>query len=190
MSQDPRNAHRAGRAPASRAESGVSLVEVLIAGLIMLFIALGVIPYFAQAMQNNAQGQDSTKVANFTRARLEEFVQLPFNSEPLQITAGTERVHEEYYRQEERDGSGNVTKEEGWIDGTLADADSAGDTALYSRTTTIRQFAVDDLTTPLDSAASPQAVKVKEIQVEAASTRPDRLLGGGKALTVRYYKVK
>ena len=176
-------------------ERGMSLVEVLIAAAIMLFIALGVIPYFAQAMQNNAQGQDSTKVANFGRSRLEHFIQLPWSHADLAVTAGTERVHEEYFRDEERDGSGVLTKAGGWFPGTVAAGEAAGDIVLYARTTTIQQFTSDDLTTPLDSTADPTAVNVKEIEVRTRSVRTAEfsgasLLGGGKQLTVRFYKVK
>lgn len=173
----------------------MSLIEVLIASAIMLFIALGIIPYFAQAMQNNAQGQDSTKVANFSRSRLENFIQLPFAHPDLTVTAGTERIHEEYYRDEERQADGTLITAAGWIPGTVADGRAAGDVVLYARTTTIRQFTSDDLATPLDSTADPTAVNVKEIEVQTRSTRTaefsgSSLLGGGKQLTVRFYKVK
>lgn len=160
-------------------EAGFSMIEVLIAAAMLLIVALGVLPLFTQAMVNNTAGAESTRVANHARTRAEEFLQYPFNSASLLVPAGvTEREIDDYYAREE----------EAWFAGTVSDAASAGHDPLFTRTTTIRQFNVQDLTTPLDGGAPPGAVHVKEITVEIEGTRSAGPLGAGKRIAVRVHK--
>ncbi len=166
---------RSGNPPGS--PGGFTLGEVLIAAGLLLIIAIGILPLFIRSIISNAEGFDHTRVANAARSRGEEFFQLPFNSEPLTLLAGTERVYDEYYSEQNRV----------WIDGTEADAQAAGDTALMTRTMTIRQYNVNDLATPLANTASPATVHLKEIVVGVQSTRVG-LLGVGKQITVRLLK--
>ena len=152
---------------------GFTLVEVLISAALLMAIALGLLPLYIRSIISNVEGFDHTQVANASRTRGEQFYQLPFNSEPLTILAGTDRVYDEYFSEQTR----------AWLPGTVP----AGDEALFTRNTTIRQFNVNDLSTPLDSAATPAAVHLKEIVVTVQSTRSG-LLGAGKRITVRLYK--
>lgn len=161
-----------------RATRGFSLVEALVASIVVLMIAVGVLPMFTRATINNVSGFDFTRVTNEARSRGEEFFQLPFNSEPLTLLAGTERVYNEYYALE----SG------AWKDGTAADATAAGDTPLWTRTTTIRQFNVDDMTTPLDTTASPGNVHLKEIVVQVGPVSAGGVLGVRKQISLRLLK--
>jgi Tfp pilus assembly protein PilV len=78
-------------------ESGFSLVEVIIASLIMLLVALAIIPLFTMAASSNLQGASSTSAANYARDRLELLWQLPFNDSRLTITAGTVVRSYEYF---------------------------------------------------------------------------------------------
>lgn len=166
--------------PSGRRDRGFSLVEVAIASVFLLVIMLGIVPLFTRAMSNNLSGFDYTRVSNAARERAEEFFQLPFNSEPLTINAGTERAFDEFY------SYNNDT----WLDGTEADAAAAGDKALLTRRTVVRQFNVNDLVTPLDNTAPPGAVQIKEITVAVQATPAVGTLGLGKQNSVRLYKAQ
>lgn len=152
---------------------GFTVIEVLVASVLFLMIAIGILPLFTRSIVSNAEGFDHTRVATFTRARGEELMQLPFDSPELTLLTGTERVFDEYYSQSSA----------AWVDGTAP----AGDPALWTRTTTIRQFNIDDLTTPLADTAAAENVHLKEITVTVQSTRAGPL-GVGKQLTVRLFK--
>ncbi len=138
-------------------------------------IAIGVLPLFTRSIVSNVEGFDHTQVAGFARDRGEEFIQLPFDSPELKLLTGTERVFDEYYSQ----------NDSRWIDGTAPPED----TALWTRTTTIRQFDVTDLTTPLADTTPVENVHLKEITVAVQSTRSGPL-GLGKQITVRLFKAQ
>ncbi len=89
------------------------------------------------------------------------------------MSSGTELVFDEYYSQASST----------WVDGTAPE----GDTALWTRTTTVRQFNVADLATPLADTAPAENVHLKEITVAVESTRSGPL-GVGKEITVRLLK--
>ena len=173
-------------APFRNREAGLSIVEMLIAAGLILFIAIGIIPLFVQAMRSNLEGQDSTQVANHARTRMEEFYQLPWDSPLLQIQAGTERVFEEYYSDNNKI----------WTLGAQADI-PAGDQAPYLRTTTIRQYHINEFldaqatgTTPdpLPATAPPNQVHLKEIEVVVRGTRGGGPLGASKDIALRAVK--
>lgn len=157
-----------------RTERGFSLIEVLIAGVILMVIALGMVPLFTRAIASNVSGFSYTEVSNFARSRAEEFLQYPFNSPRLTVAAGDEALEiEDFYSE----------REDRWQE-TL----DAGDTALFTRTTTIRQFGVTDLTNPLDGGVPPGAVHLKEITVEVEGIGLAGSLGTGKMIAVRVLK--
>ncbi len=173
--------------PAARGrQSGFSLVEAMVAALLLLLIAVGILPLFVQSVTNNAQGQDSSTAANFARARLEEFEQLPFDDPRMQITAGTERSFDEIY----------LFSAKKWIDGTVP---PAGDWALWGRKTLIHQYGATNFDTApfswetkLPSSAPPGSIHLKEIEVIVKSFRNRDAtgfsLGAGKAVSARVYK--
>ena len=161
-----------------RRGEGFSLIEGAIAGVILLAISLSILPLFTRSMINNRSGIEFTQIANASKARVEELFQLPFDSPQLAINAGTERVFEEYFSQ----------RDEIWAPGIESDATADGDLALLRRTTTIRQFNVNDLNTPLDNSAPPGSVQIREITVQAQSTRTGSPLGPGKRTVVRVFK--
>jgi Tfp pilus assembly protein PilV len=162
-------------------EAGFSIIEVLFAGLLLLFIALGILPLFARSIVSNLEGQDSTNAANFTRSRLEEFKAFPFEDPKLAVLAGTERQFDEVYL-------ANAKK---WMDGTAA---PIGDWASWSRTTIVRQYLATDLElkSPLPSSTDPSFVQIKEVEVSVISNRNSsggqRSFGSGKRLTARFFK--
>lgn len=158
-----------------RRTAGFSLIEVLISSLLLMVIALGVLPIFVQAAASNEAGRDLTMVSNFAKSRAEVYSQCAFNSAALTVTAGTQQVVDEYYS-----AAGKA-----WKSGTSATADAAGDTALWTRTTTVRQFNVADLTNPLPASSPPETVHLKEITVDVQGISRTGLMGAAKRATVR-----
>ena len=61
-------------------ESGFSLVELLVAILIVAFIVLGVLSTFGQGVKFNSSSRDYTAVSNLAKSRLEELIALPFDT--------------------------------------------------------------------------------------------------------------
>jgi Tfp pilus assembly protein PilV len=167
-------------------QSGFSIVEVMIAALILLMVAIGILPLFVHSILSNAQGQDSTSAANFARSRLEEFKSLSFIDTRLDIAVGTERQFDEIY----------LFNAKKWIDGTTP---PAGDWALWSRTTWVRQYQSIDttqpppyLTTPLPAGTDPSFIHLKEVEVRVVSNRNKSgsgfSFGAGKAVSARIFK--
>jgi Tfp pilus assembly protein PilV len=157
-----------------RGECGFSVVEVLIAAAIFLIIAVGVLPLFIQSIRNNVAGRDATDISHVAKSRVEEMLQVPYNS--LQIPAGsTESVVTDYWSRSAK----------AWKTGTPSPSD-----ALWLRTTRVRQFALSDLTadgvanTPLDGGTPAGQVHFKEIVVELRSANAN-ILSSGKTLTLR-----
>ena len=110
---------------------GFSLIEVMIASVLLLIVALGVLPLFTRSIVNNVAGGEYSEVSNLARSRAEQFRRLPFTSAEMTIDPGNdERLFEDYYSHE--------TSE--WIDGAPPDDDS--DTVLWERTTIVRQYGV------------------------------------------------
>lgn len=202
------------RRPSRRGESGLSLIEALIAMALLLLIAIGILPLFTRAMVNNAAGSEATATANHARHRLEELGQLPFNNLALQITAGDELLVQDRYFA----GDQNVQGDEHW------DAIGAGaGFELSHRTTRVRQFrlvfppgAIDenldnvvdglgglqdlDLDGEFDAQVSAttdiSSIHLKEVSVELASPRDDPTgargpgpLGAAPAYRVRELKM-
>lgn len=165
-----------------RSDRGMSLVEVVIASFIMLILALGVLPLFTRSMASNASGADSTYVANMATERAEEFLQLAYDSPQLVIPLGQpERVFQEVYTESAGD----------FVPGTAETARTAGESPLWTRVTTVRQYNVNDLATPIpgeDPLNPNPSAQVKEIEVAVAGLREGGPLGASRALTVRVLK--
>lgn len=171
-------AELSGNCRRRRAEAGFNFIEVVIASLLLLMIAIAILPMFTEAAASNEMGREYTEVSNFAKSRAEQFKQLSFNSEPLTITTLTERVHEEHYS--------NAKKK--WVDGLTV---ATGDRALWIRRTTIRQFGVNDLdtlTNPLPAGTPPEGIHAKEITVEVRGATAASVFGPTKNITVRALK--
>jgi len=166
-----------------RGQSGVSLIEALIAVLLLLFIALGILPLMTRAMVNNLQGHQSTALSNIAKSRIEEYMQFGFNSFELTLTTGTELVVDDWYS----------AADQLWYVGVP----NAGDIADFTRSTTVRQYTVqqDPLNPgppigPLDASVSTVLVHLKEIEVTAATTANNTAIGRGKQIMVRAFKAQ
>ena len=163
-----------------RTERGFSVVEVLIATLIFLIIAVGILPLFASSARNNLDGREATEVSNYGRSTLEDLMQADFNHARLTVPVGsTALTTEEYFSR----------KDETWKAGT----GSSADPALWRRRTIVRQYGYNDLLdddefdTPLPGGAPVGDVHIKEIEVQVWHARDQQslALGGGRRYTVR-----
>ncbi len=149
------------RRRAFRADAGMSMVEVMIASMLFLFMILGILPLFFRSAVNNAMGADSTQLANLAKSRVEELSQLDFNDPQLTLEEGAEMLETVDY----------------WDPATKTWAEEEPDTATarFQRTTRIRQFAMADLTDngnldePLDGDTLPENVHIKELEVTIQS---------------------
>jgi Tfp pilus assembly protein PilV len=159
--------------PVKRPASGFSLIEVLISALLLMVIALGVVPIFLQAVASNEIGREYMMVSNFAKSRAEEYAQSAFNSPALTLTAGTQLVVKDYYSAKTR---------------TWVPVLPTGDFAMWTRTTTVRQFSISNLTTPLAAGAPAGTVHVKEITVDVQGAKLGSIVGSGKQATVRMMK--
>jgi hypothetical protein len=164
-----------------RRQRGVSLIEAVIAAGLLLVIAAGILPLFAQALSNNLSGSESTTVSNAARTQVERLLELPFNSAQITLTTGSELVIASYYS----------LAYQKWMDGVAP----VGDPAIWTRTTTIRQYSINALddqlletSEALTSDADPGQVHFKEIEVAVAGTRQGGPLGPSRRITVRMLK--
>lgn len=164
------------------AESGFTLVEVLIAGVMVVAIALSTVPMFTQALANNTAGMDSTEVANEARGQLERLVELPFSSPQLTLDGGSEKRTSEYFS----------TTTRTWHPFPLP-ADGAG--VLWTRVTVVRQYGLaaiaDGVLDPAEALASdapPETVHLKEIEAQIEQT--GAAFGPAKRIGLKTLKVK
>lgn len=72
-----------------RSDQGFTLIEVLVALLILAIVALGIAGMFSHAMIVNASGYDYARLASQARFVLEELHARPFNDPTLDTTANT-----------------------------------------------------------------------------------------------------
>lgn len=147
----PRHATRQG---------GMSLIEVLIAVLLMVVVALSLLPLFSRSIRQNREGGNLTDLTNVARSALEEHLQLDFNAPQLAIAVGsTERWTHQYWSAPQRR----------WL--ALADPANPPAGALWARSVQIQQFASGDLLDdgflddPLDGNAPADEIQLKLIRV-------------------------
>lgn len=158
-------------ATSRRHEAGFSLIEGLIAAVILLFVILGILPLMSRAMANNLAGNDASIQNNASVDGTERLISLPFNAPDLTIDPGvTSRLVEQVYSLERNQ----------WIDKTIFESDSEydADTAQFTRSGTIEQFNAlefddgdPDLDTPLDGSTDPGSVHLKRIRMEIQNER-------------------
>ncbi|HVS62990.1 MAG TPA: hypothetical protein VMT85_05725 [Thermoanaerobaculia bacterium] len=159
------------------------MIEALLAGVLLLIMALGVLPLFTQSLSNNRQGRTASDATNEARSELERMVAVDFFHADLTIADGeTELTRTDYYSETKRR----------WI------SDSSWNNAtdgmrLFTRDVTVRQYNFDALDDELLEAseaqvggADPGLIHFKEIlvEVEANSLR----VGPNKQVTLRAVK--
>ncbi len=78
-----------------RTEMGVSLIETLIALLILSFVSVSTLAMFSQGMRLNRAGSDYTSITNVAKDKTEELLSLPYDNANLTPdTVMTEAVSE------------------------------------------------------------------------------------------------
>ncbi len=157
----------------SSREAGFSVIEGLIAALLLLVVTLGILPLFSRAMNNNVRGNDSTRQANGAIDTFESYGGLFFNSGDMRVLPGTEeRVVLETLALNKIDsptGGVDVGMSNRW---EPAAAVLAPDVPVMNREITLRQYSFDDfkddqeLNDPLDGDKEDRLVHLKLIDVE------------------------
>ena len=180
-----------------RSSAGFSMLEVLIAGAILLIISLGLIPLFVQAIRNNETGSDYLQVTNGNKSRMEESIQLPINNETLALPIGaTEGQVVDSYAQGDRNRIGDAA--EGWWPGIPSDKGQV----LWTRTMRIHAFSINSLDKESgDFAFHPDEREpgtndpsdlinhnLKEVEVVLESEKDSSLFSGRKRTTFRLLK--
>jgi Tfp pilus assembly protein PilV len=152
-----------------RSEAGFSVIECLIAALILLVVVLGVLPLISQSMLNNAQGSSSSEQANGAVDGLEELISLPFTAPEMTVPAGATSLVANSYR---------LIDDARWQDGVY----SGTQTPQFTRTATVEMFAVDDIDndgdytfdTPLDGSFIldfPAGAPYKRVTIDVGAER-------------------
>ncbi len=167
-------------------EAGFSLIEVLVASVILVIILLGIIPLFLRSMSNRQSGLEATTVGSYARTRAETLLELPFDHPDLTVPASKSELETIEYLPL---GSKEWTTD-----------DAAKDSAAWVRTTHVRQFGSgdlldgdtngdgDSLDVPLPGGTNPRSIQLKEIEVAVTSNREAGALQAGEELTVRVIK--
>jgi type II secretory pathway pseudopilin PulG len=176
-----------------RHDAGFSIIEALVAAAILLIIALGLLPVFSRAINDNVTGNDATQATNSGRTQLEELLQLPFNNQRMAVVAGkTETETKDYYTRAKADPTTHTYEigddTEGWTTTTTTDRGPV----LWNRTTTVQQFGITDLNdgkldTALDGSTQANFVHLKQIQVQIDNPKKD-LFGNGQGITLTVIK--
>ena len=139
-----------------RSEEGFSLIEVLIAAALMLFVMLGLLPLFVRSMVHNSSGRESSLVTNTGKSTIEDLLSVDFdNARIVNDTGAAFKTTGQHF-----DHTTNT-----WVAGTPG--------GTMRRNITIRQFSGSDLyddgqlNTPFGTPGAGFApVHLREIEVE------------------------
>lgn len=174
--------------------SGFSMIEALIAAGILLIIAIGLLPVFTRAVQDNVTGNDASQATNNSRTRVEEMLAVPFANQLMTVpAASTEKVTSDSYAQGAIDQAGDLN--EGWWPGTP----TGKGTILWTRTTRVRQYSISALDDgdldrlddgqlgqdELPGNTQPTFVHLKEIEVVINNPKQGGVLGTGRGILLR-----
>jgi prepilin-type N-terminal cleavage/methylation domain-containing protein len=144
---------------------GFTLVETLVAILILAIAALALAPLFVTGMQTNASAFDYTMANTLAKEKIEAVTLLPSGDLSIQIPSGqtsltiTENITKFYFQDKSQ---------------SLAVA------SPYTRVTTIQEFLLSDMVHPLTASAT-TVYDVKQVTVRVTSARGD-LTGGLRGL--------
>lgn len=161
-------------------EAGFSIIEGLIAALLLLVVTLGILPLFSRAMNNNVKGNDSTRESNGAINAFETAIALPFNSGAMTLPAGTSVVVDETLALKKiaspTGGSDQAMSSRWELPADLG----TDDKQVLNRRRTLRQYSFDDFVdnqtfdNPLDAATEPRLVHFKVVDIalqDATSVR-------------------
>jgi len=173
-------------------QSGLSLVELLIAMGLLSFIAIGIVPMLMSSLASNNRGWESTQAANFAKSYLDPMLQAPYESDVLKVPGtATELTATESFSAGQLAVLGDA--DERWHAGEPTDQGQL----MWKRNTRVRYFRTDDLPnwpggtanqTPLSGAVDQSEVEYKEIQVQLTTVRTGGALGAGQRVTFQVFK--
>ncbi len=171
-----------------RGNAGFSLIEMLVAAALLMFIALGLIPLFVQAMRDNETGSDLTTATSGNKSKLEESSQVPMSSPDLVPDMGsTQHLARDSWTQ------GDATKindrNEGWWAGVPSDKGRI----LWKREMQVYQYSMSSLDKQrqdyvlapnerLPGGTNPIYAPLKEVEVVVESESRSAILGGGRRM--------
>lgn len=152
--------------------SGFSLVETLIAAVLLGVIIVGLVPLFMRSIVDNVSGRESSRASALTLTEVEELNALPLDRPSLTVVPGSTSF-ECYAAWNEAGGH--------WDTEQCPPPTTTGD-ELWKRRTTVRQYSVrtldpgfdatpNELDNPLDGAIPPQFVHLREIMIEVEGGR-------------------
>ncbi len=128
-----------------RAQSGVSLLEVLLASLLLLVVSVFVLPMFSNALTSTVAGGRASELSTLTQHSLEVFGQRTVAHEDWDLPNGVTCSGDPCWQENNPDhwywaGPGVATLgDEGW-EGTTGSADFH-----WKRTLTIRKYSIADV---------------------------------------------
>lgn len=153
-------------------ESGFSLIEALLASLLLVIVILALVPLFAQSMQNTLAGREYSVASQHGRSLADEYYQLPLDGEELLLPVGESVLEGSDWW----DGQQHL-----WVDTAPTFSPGGALPPAWRRDVTVRQYNVNDLleegrlANPLDGGSPAPQVHLREVIVEVESERS----GGG-----------
>lgn len=149
-----------------RGEAGFTIIEGMIAALILAIVLIGILPLVDRSMQNNVQGNDATNESNATTDGIEQLLSLPFNSPRLTLTTGAASlVATDYMARDTAHGDATY-----W-----STVDPGAGNRIYRRQVTVEQFSGPDLTSDSKfDSPRPGGSPVGEIQFKRITTVLER----------------
>jgi len=173
-------------------QSGLSLVELLIAMGLLSFIAIGIVPMLMSSLASNNRGWESTQAANFAKSYLDPVLQFSYEAGSLKVPTGsTELLDTWSYSAGQLAVMGDA--DERWHPGTPIDQGQL----TWARNTRVRYLQTGDLPNwpggtasqvPLDGGVDVSDVSYKEIQVQLTTVRQGGMLGAGQRVTFQVFK--
>ena len=155
-------------------QAGFSLIEAMIAALLLLIVILGILPLVTRGIMNNLQGNDASNEANASMDGIERLLSLPFDNIAMEVPTGsTSLVSQDFYTLTGHD----------WVTTV-----PSTDLAQYTRTSTIQQYSASDLDldetldSPLDGGVGSEFVHIKRITMTIQNAR--RYFSGAGAYRV------
>ncbi len=169
-------------------QGGISLIETLIAMLLLSFIAIGLLPLMTRSVQQNSQAGAYSTSTNWARSSIEDLSQIAFESPRITIPGGsTSLTITEVWQ----------PSTSTWVTPPLAPAIPAAPTDLennpWQRTIVVEQFGMGDLEdngvldSPLDGSTIALFVQIKRLRV-TIQRQSNRILDGTPPITIDYIK--
>lgn len=172
-----------------RTSRGFTLVEMLVALLAFMVVALAIVPLMMRGIANNIRGSEAQHLSRQVESRLETLLQLPFDGGEMVVPSGAMEASESEIWVHDRN---LVTGD--WTTGTIADHTGDGQ-VLWVRETRIQQYGIADfesdadglvtLDDPISGGERPYSVHLKMVEGRVYGTRLAGPLGAGQQLTVR-----